>query len=102
MEADIEEAVQQKVLEHTEEMRKKLTELKDLLIEKSILLKRKEVEIQREIEDIEEHRMQALGAMCNGDMSREEFDKCCKDSVEAIKKCNAQMAVAEDEYKIMS
>lgn len=99
LEADIEEAVRQKVLEHTEEMRKKLTELKDLLIEKSILLKQQEVEITRESEDIEEHRMQALGAMCSGDMSWEEFDKCCKDSIEAIKKCKEQMVVAEDEYK---
>lgn len=99
LEADIEKAVRQKVLEHTEEMRKKLTELKDLLIEKSILLKRQEVEIQREIEDMEEHRMQVLGAMCNGEISREEFDRCCKDSTEAIKMCKGQMMAARNEYR---
>lgn len=57
------------------------------------------MEIQEKIEDIEEHRRQALGAMCNGEMSREEFDKYCKDSVEAIKKCKKQLVVAEDKYK---
>lgn len=99
LEADIEEAVRQKVLEHTEEMRKKLTELKDLLIEKSIFLKQQEVEITRENEDIEEHRMQALGAMYNGDMSQEEFDRCCKNSVEATKRYKMRIEDARNEYR---
>lgn len=99
LEADIEASVRQRVLEYTEELRKKLTNLKDLLIEKSISLEQQEIQLKKEIETIEKHRIQALEARCMNDMSQGVFDKCCYDSAEAIKECKGRMGVARDEYK---
>lgn len=99
METDMEASVRQRVLEYTEELRKKLTNLKDLLIEKSISLEQQEIQLKKEIETIEKHRIQVLEARRMNDMSQEAFDKCCYDSAEAIKECKERIVAARDEYK---